>query len=75
MKTVNPNEIYRHYKGNVYRVLHLAKHTETMEDMVIYTPVSGEAYVWARPLSMWHETVTVNGAECARFTLVEGENE
>ena len=71
MKTVIPNQIYRHYKGNEYRVLHLAKHTETMEDMVVYTPTSGEAYVWARPLSMWHETVTVEGREMPRFALIK----
>ena len=71
MKTVKPNEIYRHYKGNVYRVLHLARHTETMEEMVVYTPASGEGEVWARPLSMWHETVVVNGEEKPRFALLE----
>ena len=71
MKTVIPNQIYRHYKGNVYRVLHVAKHTETMEDMVVYTPASGEGdEVWARPLSMWHETVTVEGRELPRFALI-----
>ena len=70
MKTVKPNEIYRHYKGNVYRVLCLAKHTETMEDMVVYTPASGKDEVWARPLSMWHEIVTVNGVQTPRFSLV-----
>ena len=71
MKEVKENEIYRHYKGNVYRVLHLAKHTETMEDMVIYTPVTGESYVWARPLSMWHETVHTKDGDVSRFTLIE----
>ena len=73
MKTVKPNEIYRHYKGNVYRVLHLAKHTETMEDMVIYTPASGDGTeVWARPLSMWHEEVSTPAGIVSRFTLIEG---
>ena len=71
MKEVQPNEIYRHYKGNVYRVLHLAKHTETMEDMVIYTPVTGESYVWARPLSMWFDTVQTKDGDVSRFTRIE----
>ena len=70
MKTVKPNEIYRHYKGNVYRVLYLAKHTETMEDMVIYTPAAGKDEVWARPLSMWSETVVHEGKTVPRFVYI-----
>ena len=63
--------IYRHYKGNRYRVLSLAHHSETMEELVIYEPLDTDTGVWARPLSMWNETVTVDGTEKRRFERIE----
>ena len=52
---------YRHYKGNEYELLYIANHSETLEKLVIYKALYGEGEVWARPLSMWDEDVTVNG--------------
>ncbi|MDD4493403.1 MAG: DUF1653 domain-containing protein [Eubacteriales bacterium] len=65
-----PNGIYRHYKGNVYRVICVAKHSETLEDMVVYTDVIDGEKNWARPLSMWNEDVTVNGESKPRFEFI-----
>ena len=59
--------IYRHYKGNVYRVICSAAHTETLEDMVVYEDVTDESKKWARPAAMWNEEVQVNGRSEPRF--------
>ncbi|OEF96652.1 hypothetical protein BHF68_07865 [Desulfuribacillus alkaliarsenatis] len=63
---------YRHYKGNEYLVLHVAKHTETLEELVVYQALYGERGIWARPLSMFTEKITVDGKEVDRFKLNEG---
>ena len=61
---------YRHYKGNEYELIGIANHSETLEKMVIYRALYGEGELWARPLSMWSETVEVNGEEKRRFTYI-----
>ena len=61
---------YRHYKGNEYEVLCIAKHSETLEPMVVYKALYGEGEVWVRPLYMWNETLTVDGVEVLRFTYI-----
>lgn len=71
MFTTNPPYgIYRHYKGNVYKLICIAKHSETLEDMVVYTDSTDSEKNWARPLSMWNETVTVNGETMPRFAYI-----
>ena len=62
---------YRHYKGNEYEVLGVAKHSETLEPMVVYKALYGENQVWVRPLCMWNETVTVDGVVVLRFTYIQ----
>jgi len=62
-----PPGIYRHYKGNDYRVYGVATHSETMELLVVYQPLYGEGKIWVRPLSMFVETVIVDGEPVARF--------
>ncbi|MBO5409419.1 MAG: DUF1653 domain-containing protein [Clostridia bacterium] len=64
---------YRHFKGNEYEALYIAKHSETLEDMVVYRALYGEFGVWVRPLSMWNETVIHEGREVKRFTYIEEE--
>lgn len=59
---------YRHYKGSEYEVLGLAKHSETLEDLVVYRALYGERALWVRPLKMFTENVTVNGNPVSRFT-------
>jgi len=61
---------YRHFKGNEYRVLYIAKHSETLEPMVVYQALYGEGGVWVRPASMWNETVERDGKIFKRFTYI-----
>jgi len=58
---------YRHFKGNEYRVLHIARHSETLEEMVVYQALYGEHGIWVRPASMWNETVEHDGKTVRRF--------
>lgn len=58
---------YRHYKGNEYTVLGTARHSESLEEMVVYRPEYGEHGLWVRPRRMFLESVTVDGAEVPRF--------
>jgi len=62
--------IYRHYKGNEYRVIAIARHSETEEEMVVYRCLYGDHSLWVRPLSLFRDTVLVDGREQQRFTLV-----
>ena len=61
---------YRHYKGNFYEVIGIVKHSETLEDLVLYTQLYGEGGLWVRPLTMFLETVTVDGQTKSRFEKV-----
>ena len=58
---------YRHFKGNAYEVIALARHSETEETMVVYRALYGDGAVWVRPASMWHETVEREGITYRRF--------
>jgi hypothetical protein len=62
---------YRHFKGNEYLVLHLAKHSETEEDMVVYQALYGERGIWVRPLAMFLEQVEINGKLINRFEEIQ----
>ena len=61
---------YRHFKGNEYEVLHLARHSETEEQMVVYRALYGDFSVWVRPASMWNETVERDGKSFKRFMYI-----
>lgn len=62
---------YRHFKGKEYRVLYLAKHSETLEELVVYQALYGDQEVWVRPASMWNESVERDGEVFRRFTYIE----
>ncbi len=62
---------YKHYKGNMYEVIGIAKHSETLEEMVVYKALYGEGGIWVRPAYMWNELVECDGKKLKRFEAVE----
>lgn len=68
--TAIPLGLYRHYKGNDYEVLGVARHSETEEEVVVYRALYGEHGLWVRPLAMFTETVEVAGHRVPRFRHV-----
>lgn len=67
--------LYQHFKGAMYRVMHLAHHSETQEPLVIYRALYGDKGVWARPLSMFSETVERDGETRPRFAYLDFQSE
>ena len=65
-----PLGIYRHYKGNRYEAIGFAKHSETLEDMVVYKALYGDGGTWARPLSMWENLIEIDGKTVKRFEYI-----
>lgn len=65
---------YRHFKGNEYEVIGTAKHSETLEEMVVYKALYGEGGLWVRPASMWNETIERDGKTFQRFEFIGQEN-
>ena len=61
---------YRHFKGNQYELLYIARHSETLEPMVVYRALYGECGIWVRPASMWSEIVDKESYHGPRFTYV-----
>ena len=70
MTTIPPGR-YRHYKGNEYTVLGIARHSETLEELVVYRQEYGDRGLWVRPATMFAETVEIEGRAVARFQRVE----
>ncbi|WP_417379203.1 DUF1653 domain-containing protein [Gimesia sp.] len=66
---------YRHYKGNDYTVIGVARHSETDEELVVYRPEYGERGLWVRPKAMFLETVDVNGELVPRFAYLGSAEE
>jgi len=71
MRELIPDRIYQHYKGNFYKIICTAKHSETLEELVVYQCLYGDYGFWVRPSTMFLETVVVDGNEVGRFALVE----
>ncbi len=61
---------YRHYKGKEYQVIGVARHSETLEELVVYQALYGEGELWVRPLSMFLEEVEVDGKKMPRFEFL-----
>ena len=69
-KNLRPGR-YRHFKGGEYEVLGVARHSEGLEDLVVYRPLYNDTGLWVRPLSMFTETVERDGKTHARFTFLD----
>ena len=69
-RVVNPGQKYKHFKGNEYLVLYIAKHSETLEDLVVYQALYGEMGIWVRHLEMFLEQVKVGKQFINRFEEV-----
>lgn len=63
---------YRHFKGKEYQLLGVARHSETLEEMVVYRALYGDGGLWVRPASMWDEIVERDGQRFRRFTYIGG---
>ena len=70
VKTI-PVGKYRHFKGNEYEVISIARHSETTEPMVVYRALYGDHGVWVRPAEMWNETIEREGKTFKRFEKID----
>ena len=68
MQKIEIGKTYKHYKGNLYKIIAFAKHSETEEEMIVYSPLK-EGSSWVRPKKMWNEIVDDKGT--LRFTLID----
>lgn len=75
MQTRLKKGLYQHYKGSLYRVLDVATHSESQEELVIYQALYGEKGMWARPLTMFTETVLIDGTQTPRFAFCEMQSQ
>jgi hypothetical protein len=66
MQEIIIGKTYKHYKGNLYKIIALAKHSETLEDIIVYQSIKDGA-AWVRPKAMWNDVIDNNGT--LRFTL------
>ena len=66
-------QYYRHFKGKIYKVLHIAKHSETLEDIVVYQAMYGEKGIWVRPKKMFEEVIERDGKTFRRFSPISKE--
>jgi hypothetical protein len=69
MTDITPGR-YRHYKGREYTVLGIARHSETLEELVVYRQEYGDRGLWVRPAAMFAETVEVGGRPVPRFVFL-----
>jgi hypothetical protein len=70
MTTIRPGR-YRHYQGNEYTVLGMARHSETLDELVVYRQEYGDHGLWVRPAAMFLESVDIEGKKVPRFRLIE----
>jgi len=65
---------YRHYKGGEYEVIGVAKHSETLEDLVVYRTLYGDQILWVRPLEMFREKIEIDGKKVPRYKYIGDES-
>jgi hypothetical protein len=63
--------LYQHYKGQLYQVVGIARHSETEEELVAYRALYGDFGLWVRPLDMFTETVVIDDESISRFTFIK----
>ena len=69
-KSLTPHSIWRHYKGNLYELIGVGRHSETLEEMIVYRALYGEGGLWVRPAAMWNEIVEKENYCGHRFTYI-----
>ena len=70
-KSIVTGSLYEHYKGQRYKILGVARHSETLEELVVYQALYGNGDIWVRPLSMFLENITINSQSQPRFRLIQ----
>ena len=65
------NGIYKHYKGNKYKVIGIGRHSESDEELVIYQALYGENCIWCRTINMWNYKIEIDGKIIKRFELIK----
>lgn len=68
--SIKEGALYEHYKGYRYRVLHVARHSETLEELIVYQALYGTYDIWVRPLQMFLEEIEIEGKLKPRFKLI-----
>lgn len=69
-QTIRPGALYEHYKGQRYKVMHVARHSETLEELIVYQALYGDHAFWVRPLKMFLEEIEINGKLQPRFRAI-----
>ena len=69
-KSIIIGNLYEHYKGLSYKVIAIARHSETLEEVVVYQACYGAKDVWVRPVTIFTETITINGKTQPRFKSI-----
>ncbi len=77
MSKINiPKGIYKHFKGHIYKVIGIAKHSESLEDQVVYVSISDDNDIWVRPATMFLDMIERDGKRFQRFEFLgESEND
>lgn len=70
-KSISVGSVYQHYKGLFYQIVALSRHSETLEEFVVYQALYGDQEVWVRPLSLFLEDIFVGGHRRARFQCID----
>lgn len=69
-RSIVAGAIYQHYKGDQYRIISVARHSETLQELIVYQALYGPGHVWVRPLDMFLEDVTIDNKPHPRFRPV-----